>query len=235
MNFKEVLDSVTIKNDIATMNIYGDIASSEWECWEEDVCPKFVSDFLKETKDKELHIHINSGGGSAFAGVAIYNLLKKREGKTITYVDALAASAASLIALAGDEMIMPTGAMLMIHKPWSSVVGNSDELRKEADNLDKICESFSNIYKDNLKNTDDYKKVMDMVANETWLSVDECTELFANARADNTFKACACIKGETLSHYKLPIGLKVNDSKAEELKRKKMEIEIEEMLLNKSC
>ena len=225
MELKEILNSVNIENNIATLNIYSDIVSSEWNCCtDEDVYPEFVSKFLETINDKELHVHINSGGGSAFAGVAIYNLLKRRNGKTITYVDCLAASAASLIALAGDE-------------PWSYVVGNSDELRKEADNLDKICESFSEIYKENLKNADDYKKVMEMVAKETWLKVSDCTELFANAKADNTLKACACIKSEILSRYKLPADLKVTDkiptepNDNDEIERMKMELEIEEELM----
>lgn len=238
MELKEILNSVNIENNIATLNIYSDIVSSEWNCCtDDDVYPEFVSQFLETVNDKELHVHINSGGGSAFAGVAIYNLLKRRNGKTITYVDCLAASAASLIALAGDEMIMPAGSMLMIHKPWSYVVGNSDELRKEADNLDKICESFSEIYKENLKNADDYEKVMEMVAKETWLKVSDCTELFTNAKADNTLKACACIKSEILSRYKLPAELKVTDkiptepNDNDEIERMKMELEIEEELM----
>ena len=236
MELKEILNSVNIENNIATLNIYSDIVSSEWNCLtDDDVYPEFVSQFLENVNDKELHVHINSGGGSAFAGVAIYNLLKRRNGKTITYVDCLAASAASLIALAGDEMVMPAG--FMIHKPWSYVVGNSNELRKEADNLDKICESFSEIYKENLKNADDYEKVMEMVAKETWLKVSDCTELFTNAKADNTLKACACIKSEILSRYKLPAELKVTDkiptepNDNDEIERMKMELEIEEELM----
>ena len=236
MDIKSVLNSIDIKNDIAVMNIYGDIVSSEWDRWsEEDICPGFVSDFLNETKGKELHVHINSGGGSAFAGVAIYNLLKAREGKTVTYVDALAASAASVIALAGDEMIMPTGAMLMIHKPWSVATGNSDELRKLADDLDKIAESYVEVYKDNLVNTDDLDKIKEMMAAETWLSAEDCTGIFKNAVAETGAQACACVMSESIKHYKLPSGIKFeNDVKkpdGDELEKMKMELEIEEALL----
>lgn len=233
-DLKAIIEAAKIKDDIASMNIYGDIVGSEWDCWsEEDVCPGFVSKFLADTKDKELHIHINSGGGSAFAGVAIYNLLKAREGRTVTYVDALAASAASVIALAGDTMVMPTGSMLMIHKPWCFAAGNSDDLRKEADSLDKIGGSLMEIYKENLVNSEDFERVQEMVNNETWLSAEECAELFKNAFVDNSLKACACVRGESMKRYKLPKGLQVKEKvEKPDLKRLEMELEIEEMLLN---
>lgn len=240
MDIKGVCNSVEINNNIANLNIYGDIAGSEWDCWsEEDVCPKIVSDFLENTKGKELHIHINSGGGSAFAGVAIYNMLRAREGKTIVHVDALAASAASVIALSGDEIIMPAGSMLMIHEPWSAAVGNSAELRKEAENLDKICENMLGIYRNHLVNADDSEKIADMVKAESWLSGDECKELFKNVIVENELKACACIRGESMMHYRLPAGLEIVEEKskgvdevAAEIEKMIAEIEIDECLWN---
>lgn len=240
MDIKSVTNSVKFNNNIANLNIYGDIVGSQWDSWtDEDVYPGFVSDFLESAKDKELHVHINSGGGSAFAGVAIYNLLRAREGKTIVHIDALAASAASVIALAGDEIRMPVGSMLMIHEPWSLAAGNSTELRKEADNLDKICESMINIYNNHLANAEDAEKVAELVKAESWLSAEDCKELFENVVVESEMKACACIKGESMMHYKLPEVLKVADeavkaksegTNKEEIEKMLMEIEIEEML-----
>lgn len=240
MDIKTILSSVKINNDIASMNIYGDIVSCEWDCWDaDDVYPGFVSEFLENAKNKELHVHINSGGGSTFAGVAIYNLLRAREGRTIVHIDALAASAASVIALAGDEIRMPVGSMLMVHEPWILVAGNSTELRKEADNLDKVCESMISIYNNHLANAEDTEKITELVKAESWLSAEDCKELFKNIVVESEMKACACIRGDSMMHYKLPEGLKVTDaennikplekSKAE-IEKMLMEIEIEEML-----
>jgi ATP-dependent Clp protease, proteolytic subunit ClpP len=240
MNIKEIFSNVKLKSNIARLDIYGDIVSSEWDAWShEDTYPSFVSGFLEDIKDKELHVHINSGGGSAFAGVAIYNLLKAREGKTVVHIDALAASAASVIALSGDEIRMPAGSMLMIHEPWSWVAGNSTELKKEAENLDKICESMISIYNEHLINDGDTEKIAELVRAESWLSADECKELFKNVIVENDMKAVACIKSESMMHYKIPKVLMFADSETKsetegkseaEIKKMLMEIEIEEML-----
>lgn len=227
-NTVKMLDGVKIVNDIAHINIYGDICNQSWECWDEDVCPFDFSDFLKTVGNKELHIHINSGGGDAFAGVAIYNMLKAREGNTIVHIDALAASSASIIALAGDNVIMPSGAMLMIHRPWTMMCGNAEDLRKGADTLDSICNNMLDIYKDNLVNSNDYGKVKALVEAESWLSGNEASALFKNIVVDDSVKACACIKCESMKHYKLPSNLVVDESKTnvdEEYKRKVVEIE----------
>ena len=171
------------------MYIYGDISSEKYTDWYDDmehteVYPKFVVDFLKAIEDKELHIHINSPGGNAYAGVAIYNLLKERKGKTVTHIDCIAASAASLIALAGDEIVMSIGSVLMIHRPWIRAVGNSDELRKTADDLDKLGDCIFEIYKNSLANSEDEKKVRELYNSEAWLSNADCVELFKNIKID---------------------------------------------------
>src|SRR3712207_1077741 len=114
---------IEIKNqteDKAELYFYGDIVSETWQSYwfEEDKCPQDVSDFLKELENsKDVDIYINSGGGSVFAGIAIYSMLKRHKGKKIVHVDGLAASIASVIALAGDEVIIPSYANFMIHNP----------------------------------------------------------------------------------------------------------------------
>ena len=93
-----------------------------------------------------LSVRINSPGGDVFDGFAIYNLLAQYEGQVTVHIDGLAASAASVIAMAGDEIIMADNALMMIHDPWTISVGDSSEMRSTADLLDKIKGSIVTTY-----------------------------------------------------------------------------------------
>lgn len=137
----------------ADVYFYGDIVSSEWGKWEDtDTCPEDVRDFLTQVEGvKNLNIYVNSGGGSVFAGLAIYNMLKRNSAFKTVHVDGLAGSIASVIAMAGDKIVIPSNAFLMIHKPWSGIVGNSDDMRKTADDLEQIEQGILNVYAENLK------------------------------------------------------------------------------------
>ncbi len=198
-DIKDILGSVKMEGGIPVYYIYGDITSSIYDSWEDDTCPAFIRNFIDKNKGREIHIHINSPGGSVFAGVAIYNMLKAREGKTVIYVDALAASAASVIALAGDEIYMPKGSMLMIHEPWTLCAGNSRELRAQADALDKIRESIIDIYSECSGQDTEY--IYDLIVAETWLTAEESAALFDRVQIDESMKACACIRGKSLDIY----------------------------------
>src|SRR5690625_5002620 len=85
-----------------------------------------------------LNIHIYSPGGSVFSGLAIYNMFKRNNAKKIVHIDGVAASIASVIALAGDEVLMPSNAFMMIHKPWTMAFGNANDFIQAADELDVI-------------------------------------------------------------------------------------------------
>ena len=101
---------------------------------------------LKELDPKgEINLRINSPGGSVTDGIAIYNLLKNHKAKVNTFVDGLAASMASVIAMAGDTITMPENALMMIHNPWGGAMGDADELRKTADVLDKMKTALVNV------------------------------------------------------------------------------------------
>lgn len=89
----------------------------------------------------QINLHINSPGGSVFEGIAIGNMLRQHKARVVAHVDALAASIASVIVASCDEVVMPENSMLMIHNPWTFSMGNAKELRKQADDLDKIAES----------------------------------------------------------------------------------------------
>lgn len=123
------------KNGSAEMYIDGDIVTDEWE--DSDTSAAGFRDALKSLGDvKNINLHINSPGGSVFEGIAIYNMLKQNPAHVNVYVDGLAASIASVIAMSGDAIFMPSNAMMMIHNPWTMAVGNAEELRKQADGLD---------------------------------------------------------------------------------------------------
>ena len=156
-------------------NLYldGDIANETW--WGDEVTPEAFRTELRQMKGN-LTVHINSPGGDVFAGVTIYNALKDyHKGKVTVKVDGLAASIASVVAMAGDEIIMSPGAMMMIHNPWSMGVGSSDELRKAADTLDKIKDAILPIYADRTGlDEDEVQALMDA---ETWMSAEKAVEL----------------------------------------------------------
>ncbi|WP_462274433.1 Clp protease ClpP, partial [Filifactor alocis] len=117
MNFLNIKNQTEDKADIY---IYGDIVDDSWNWgWEDDpsVYPKNIRELLKECEGKSIDVHINSGGGHVFAGMAISNMIAHHDGKTTAIIDGLAGSIASVIAMGCDEIQMPCNAYLMIHKP----------------------------------------------------------------------------------------------------------------------
>jgi ATP-dependent protease ClpP protease subunit len=156
----------------------------------EDFDDKQVRDALDEHGAGDVTVNLNSGGGIAMMGLAIYNLLKSHGGKITVYIDAMAASAASLIAMAGDTIVMRQGALMMIHNPSAMAAGTSRDLRANADALDMISEQARNIY---AKRTGlDPKKVADMMMSETWMDADLAVSLgFATSKAAEPAMAVA--------------------------------------------
>lgn len=168
--------------------------SSWWGAWENtDQYPEQVKTFLDGAKGKNLNIHINSGGGSVFAGITIYNMLKNHAGYKTVYIDGLAASIASVIALAGDKVVMRTGSTYMIHKPMFGIRSmlNATELRKLATDLDSIESCIMQVYKENLKDGVNLKDVERMVNEETWMNSDEASKFF-NFEVETSLEAVAC-------------------------------------------
>ena len=156
-----------------TFNILGDIVANDGErWWESDVVPGMVIGWLNK-QDGDIEININSNGGDVAGGLAIANAIKGyTKGKKTCNVLGVAASMASVIACAGDELKMGQGAFLMVHNPWTVTVGNAEELRKDADTLDKMRDSILSFYQSKAygKTADDLKALMDA---ETWLTPDE--------------------------------------------------------------
>ena len=206
-----------IKNSTETscdLYFYGDIVDSWWGAWDDmDQYPESIKNFLDEAKGKDINIYINSGGGSVFAGMAIYNMLKRHQGYKTVYVDGLAGSIASVIALAGDKVIIPSNAYMMIHKPWCGLHGNSTELREMADILDKIEEGILNVYNENLAENADIEVVKAMVNAETWLTGDEASKYF-NVNVSESVDAVACTSDYFNKYSKVPKNIS-NDFKKE--------------------
>ena len=151
----KVCGTMTINNQTdssADLFFYGDIVSETWqsEWYEDDMAPGDVKEFLDQLDGTEnINIHINSGGGSVFGGIAIYNMLRRNNAHKTVYVDGLAASIASVIMMAGDEIVMPKNATVMIHKPSASyffTTKNADDLRKDAESLDTCQEAIMQTY-----------------------------------------------------------------------------------------
>jgi ATP-dependent Clp protease protease subunit len=135
--------------------------------------------FLDELKAlgpvAELTVRINSPGGSVFDGVAIYNALKRHQARVTVWIDGIAASIASMIAMAGDEIVMPENAMLMLHDPSALVLGTAADMRAMADALDKMKAGMVAAYRG--KSGAENAEIEALMAAETWLSAEEAVEL----------------------------------------------------------
>ncbi|NTW99600.1 MAG: Clp protease ClpP [Geobacteraceae bacterium] len=130
-----------------------------------------------------INLRLNSPGGDVFDGFTIHNLLKEHPAKVKVQVDGLAASIASIIAMAGDEVRMAKNAFMMIHNAWSGLMGNAEDMRKMADTLDKIDGQLVKTYQDKTGSTQ--RDIRQMMADETWLTADEAVSKgFADSIGD---------------------------------------------------
>jgi len=130
---------------------------------------------LESAAGQDVEVHISSVGGSAFDAIAIYDLLKKYTGNVTTYIDALAASAASIVAMGGKTVVMSKYALLMIHKPMVGSGGNADELLKDVQMLNIVQSRLAQIYMD--KTGLDGVTVNSLINAVTWLSADQALDL----------------------------------------------------------
>lgn len=134
----------------------------------------FLED-LKDLKGQDITVHINSSGGDVFQGQAIYTALKNYTGKVTVKIEGLAASMATVIALAADKIEMTSNSLFMIHSPMSNVFGNKSQMRRQINALEKVESTMLNVYTKRTKLSED--KVSLMMETETWLSADEALEL----------------------------------------------------------
>lgn len=166
MNKKSIVRLEANDNQEAKLYIYGVIGS-----WIDDNEDLDVKRKLNRIDAKTIHVHINSPGGSAFDGVAIANLLKNHPAEIIVHVDGWAASAASVIAMAGDKIIMPENTMMMIHRASTIGIGNAADFEKTASDLRKIDKALSASYKNRFVGEE--SELEQLLDDETFLTADE--------------------------------------------------------------
>ena len=163
--------------------VYEDIGENF--CYGGGVTAKSVKQQLDQAcVFNRIAVRINSPGGDAFEGVAIMDLLRSQKKPVDVFVDGIAASAASIVAMAGDTITMGKSSMMMVHNAWTFCLGDGDDMRKCADTLDKISASIGQAYAARTgKSAADVKAIMDA---ETWMSAEECVqEGFATAIAED--------------------------------------------------
>nr|DAX71408.1 MAG TPA: Putative ATP dependent Clp protease [Caudoviricetes sp.] len=162
-----------VKNDDknAELMLYGDIAESFWG---DTISAKEVTEYLADLDVENINVYINSNGGVVDTAIAINNALRRHKAKVIVNIDGIAASAATLITCAGDTVRMPKNALFMIHNPSTIAMGDSEEMRKQADVLEKYKNSITETYLQ--KVNIDKEKLSELMDNETWLNAEEALE-----------------------------------------------------------
>lgn len=209
------------------LTLYGEISNETW--WGDEVTPKEFKADLDSLGDIDtLNIYINSPGGDVFAGQAIHSMLKRHKSHKNVYIDGLAASIASVIAMAGDTIFMPKNAMMMIHNPWTIGMGNANEFRKLAKDLDKIRESLIAAYEGHSALTRD--EIISIMDAETWLTATECEEYgFCDVVQEEKQMAASIDKALLKRYQNTPQAFLNLDRKVEEqdLVKQKLLMELE--------
>ena len=163
-------------SDELDIYIYSDIDN----CWWDDSCMsanKFRKELEKHKDAKQINLYINSMGGSVSEGVTIYNQIRRHSAKVTAYIDGFACSIASVIPMAADEVVMGENTMLMIHNPWTITWGNAKDLRKTAEDLDKVRDGcIIPAYKARCGDKLSDEKLIELLDNETFLTAAECLE-----------------------------------------------------------
>lgn len=164
---KRKLEAKT-EGNTTEITIYGDIGES-W--WGDSVSAADMDEILKNVSTENITIRLNSPGGDAFDGITIYNRLRDHDAKVKIVVDGWACSAASIIAMAADELVMNTGSMLMIHEASTIVWGTKQDFEKEIELLKKLDKSLVDIYMTKAKV--EREEIETLVNNETWFTAEE--------------------------------------------------------------
>lgn len=167
---------------VLNLYIYSEVKGDSYDWWTDSVIESetsanhFREELSKHSDVSQINIYINSEGGSVYEGTAIYNQLKRHPAHKTVYIDGFACSIASVIAMAGDEIIMPKNALMMIHNMWMCAYGNAAELRKAADDLDIINTAGRAAYLEKAKGKIDEEKLIELMDAETWLNAEQCIE-----------------------------------------------------------
>lgn len=155
-----------------TLFLNGEISDETW--YGDEVTPKMFKEELQDGKG-DITVWINSPGGDVFAAAQIYNMLMDYKGNVTVKIDGLAASAASVIAMAGTEVQMSPVAMMMIHNPATIAIGDSSEMKKAIDMLDEVKESIMNAYE--IKTRLSRSRISHLMDAESWFNAKKAVEL----------------------------------------------------------
>lgn len=232
--FNKIINQyITAKSDgnIGEIYIWGDITSMKW--WDEDVTPQDIKKALNEMGDvTKVKVSVNSYGGECDAGILIYNILddyRKRKNISIDVtIDGVAASMGGVIAMVGDKVTMHDNAILMLHKPIGAICGNSDEMRKQADVLDKYEQRLINIFMSRFKGTEDELK--EIISAETWYLADEAKERgFVDEVIPTPLKAVASAKGIVVNDVEF--GRDILDKIKDKIKITESEDDVKDVLI----
>lgn len=168
-------------NKTAEVMIYEDVGAG----WFGGVSAKQFADDLKGLGDvTHIDVRLNSYGGDVFDGLAIYNQLVQHKASVTTHVDGVAASIASIIAMAGNEIHIAESGWLMIHDAWGMAIGNADELRRQAELMDSVSEQLANVYV--ARTGHSLEQVRAWMADETWMNAgDAIGRKFASVMSEN--------------------------------------------------
>lgn len=214
LNLDRSFQPFQIKNKTATsaeIILYGAIGTS----WYEDaISAKQFSDEINKLEPtvKNLTVRINSPGGDVFDGISIYNRLKQHPAKVTVYIDGLAASIASIIALAGDEVIMGEGALYMIHLPSTVAAGDRNNFENTINLLMDVEEQLISIYQAKCGKKKTRNEIRAMMENETWLdSTQAIAEGFCDSTTSETMPIAASVLDRAKWLNKVPRGIKTLD------------------------
>lgn len=173
-DFKNEAESISLK-------LYDTIGDDGWGG---GITTSYIEEELENAQNKPLNVYINSYGGEVFEGFAIYNILKRYGGYKTIYIDGIAASIASVIAMSGNKVVMNEASMMMIHNASGVCIGNAEDMKKVVQALEEINDVIKDVYmaKTNLSE----EKINELMSNETFMSAKECVELgFADEVLNN--------------------------------------------------
>ena len=181
----------------AEILLYDMISDTDSENWGIINAKGLISKVKALGNVQNITLRINSVGGDVFEAQAMYSYLKSHPANITVRVDGLAASAASVVAMAGDKVIMPTNALMMIHNPSGGVWGEAEDMRDTAEILDKIRDTIANVYM--ARTGLDREKVVSMMDSETWLTATEAHELkFCDEVEESVTVTAMAVKGGTI-------------------------------------
>ena len=192
------------EKNIGELYLYGDI--SNYNFWGDDVTPQQLEKDLKDLGSlDELNIYINSAGGSVFAGMAIYNIIKRNKASVKSaYIDGVCASIASVIMLSADFTFMPSNTMLMIHNPSACCCGESKDMLKMSETLNTIRDTIINVYKEKTNLSEEELK--NMMDNETWMDMNKAIEYgFVDEEADKDIENIISDEYLMMNSVKVPL------------------------------